>query len=87
MTHDEREAMEREAARIQAFKGRVKMYRCECGHELETDFEPGLVLTLPCSHCMTTGKWTEKRGKAIANDPTAPLEMKKKSKKGADEEA
>lgn len=87
MTYEEREAMERETARIRAFKGRVKMYRCPCGHELETDLEPDLVMVMPCSRCMATGQWTEKRGKAMANDPTAPLEMKKKSKKGADKEA
>jgi len=86
MTPTEREEMEREAARIRSFKGKVKMFRCACGNELETDMETDKAIEQPCGFCGKTA-WTQKLGKAMANDPTAPLEMKRQSKKDKEEKA
>ena len=80
MTPNERQEMDRETARIQAFKGRVIMLKCACGNEFETDMDSAKAKEHACSRCGSTS-WTQKLGRAMVNDPTAPEEMKKRSKK------
>jgi hypothetical protein len=87
VTREEREEMERETARIQAFRGRVKIFRCACGNELETDLDLEVATHQACGRCGAKA-WTQKRSKAVLSDPTAPEEMKGtgKRKKVEDEE-
>ncbi len=52
-------------------KYRPTVFRCPCGHDLETDVDmtPG-----PCSKCGKT-EWKQLQGKSIVKDKSAPLEL------------
>jgi hypothetical protein len=76
----DKEALDRETARIQAFKGRVILLTCACGNDLETDAPSEEAAKWACSRCGQSN-WKLRRSASMAKDPSAPPEMKKRSKK------
>lgn len=85
MDEADRVKMDVEAARLRAFNGRVIMLTCQCGHDLETDYPADIAKSWPCNRCGAVN-WKLRGSSTMAKDPTAPDELKKRSKKATKEE-